>query len=104
MAARFDEAVRLAEEAFLTELAQLVSHLCERISGTQDGRPKIFRDSAVTNLTEFFQRFRQLNIGSSQELERLVDQAQSLVRGVQPQALRDDTTPKPPSPICSRSL
>ena len=56
--ARFDEAVRLAEEAFTAELAKLVSHLTERLSGQEDGKPKIFRDSAVENLTEFFQRFR----------------------------------------------
>jgi hypothetical protein len=47
VAARFDEAVRLAEEAFTSELADLVSHLTERISGQEDGKPKVFRDSAV---------------------------------------------------------
>ena len=40
---RFSEAVRLAEEAFTTELAKLVSHLTERLSGQEDGRAKIFR-------------------------------------------------------------
>ena len=55
---RFDEAVQLAEEAFAAELAKLVSHLTERLSGQEDGHPKIFRDSAVENLVEFFQRFR----------------------------------------------
>ena len=65
VAARFDEAVRLAEEAFASELAKLVSHLSERLSGNEDGKPKIFRDSAVENLTEFFERFRQLNVRSS---------------------------------------
>ena len=44
----------LAEEAFTAELAKLVSHLTERLSGQEDGKPKIFRDSAVENLTEFF--------------------------------------------------
>jgi hypothetical protein len=89
VAARFDEAVRLAEEAFTSELAKLVSHLTERISGQEDGKPKIFRDSAVTNLTEFFGRFRQLNVRSSEQLDELVAQAQRVVRGVQPQELRD---------------
>ncbi len=56
--ARFDEAVSMAEQAFIAELAKLVSHLTERLSGTEDGKPRIFRDSAVENLTEFFQRFR----------------------------------------------
>jgi len=90
--ARFDEAVRLAEEAFTEELSKLVSHLTERLSGTDDGRPKVFRDSAVENLTSFFQRFRELNIGSSEQLDELVEQAQGIVRGVQPQQLRDDGT------------
>ena len=88
---RFDEAVRLAEEAFTAELAKLVSHLTERLSGTEDGKPKIFRDSAVENLTEFFGRFRQLNVRSSEQLDQLVGDAQRVIRGVEPQALRDNS-------------
>jgi hypothetical protein len=88
--ARFDEAVKLAEDAFTAELAKLVSHLTERLSGNEDGKAKIFRDSAIENLTEFFSRFRQLNIRSNEQLDRLVADAQSIVRGIEPQALRDD--------------
>ena len=88
--ARFDEAVRLAEEAFTAELARLVSHLTERVSGQEDGRQKIFRDSAIENLTEFFQRFRELNVRSSEQLDQLVGQAQRVIRGVEPQDLRDN--------------
>jgi hypothetical protein len=87
---RFSEAVRLAEQAFVEELAKLVAHLTERLSGTEDGRPKVFRDSAVENLREFFDRFRSLNIGSSQQLDELVGQARQIVSGVQPQRLRED--------------
>ena len=86
---RFGEAVRLAEEAFTSELARLVSHLTERLSGTEDGKPKIFRDSAIGNLTEFFERFRELNVRSSEELDRLVADCQRVVRGVEPQDLRE---------------
>ena len=64
VAARFDEAVRLAEEAFTAELAKLVSHLTERLTGQDDGKPKVFRDSAVENLNEFFSRFRTLSVHS----------------------------------------
>lgn len=88
--ARFDEAVQLAEQAFVDELAKLVSHLTERLSGQIDGKPKVFRDSAIENLTEFFQRFRQLNIRSNDQLDDLVDQAQQIVQGVRPQSLRDN--------------
>lgn len=88
--ARFDEAVQLAEQAFADELSQLVSHLAERLSGRADGKPKVFRDSALENFTEFFQRFRELNLHSSEELDRLVDQTQQALRGLAPRDLRAD--------------
>lgn len=86
---RFQEAARLAEEAFLGEFSGLVTHLCERLSGDEDGRPKVFRNSAIDNLSEFFNRFRALNVGSDAELERLIGDAQNVVRGIAPQQLRD---------------
>lgn len=90
VAARFDEAVRLAEAAFLEEFAKLVSHLTERISGVgEDGKPKVFRDSAVGNLSDFFEKFRSLNVRSNDQLDELVAQAQRAVRGVGAQDLRD---------------
>ena len=91
VAARFDEAVQLAETAFIEELARLVSHLTERLSGADDGQPKVFRDSAVENLTEFFARFHELNVHSSEQLDQLVEQSQRILRGIEPQSLRDKT-------------
>jgi hypothetical protein len=90
VAARFDEAVRLAEQAFAAEFAKLLSHLTERLGEGCDGERRVFRDSAVTNLGEFFSRFSHLNVRSNPELDALVEQAQQLVRGVGPQDLRDD--------------
>jgi hypothetical protein len=88
--ARFEQAVQLAEQAFLDEFAKVVAHLTERISGTnEDGTPKVFRDSAIDNLSEFFERFRSLNVRSNQQLDELVVQAQRAVRGVAAQDLRD---------------
>jgi hypothetical protein len=87
---RFNEAVQLAEQAFVEELSALVSHLSERMSGSEDGKPKVFRDSAIENLQHFFERFGRLNISSSSELDELVERARSIVSGVQPQFLRSD--------------
>ena len=90
VAARFDEAVQMAEAAFIAEFTKLVSHLTERVSGTTDsGTPKVFRDSAVNNLTEFFERFKSLNVRSNAQLDTLVDQAQQADKGVVPRDLRD---------------
>ena len=90
VAGRFEEAVRLAETAFLDEFARLVDHLAERVSGANDdGAPKVFRESAVGNLVDFFEKFRMLNVRSCDQLDALVDQAQRAVRGVAAQDLRD---------------
>jgi len=92
IASRFDEAVRLTEAAFIDEFTQLVGHLTERLEGQNDGQPKVFRDSAIGNLTQFFERFRHLNIRSNDQLDELVEQAQDIVQGRSPQQLRDNTT------------
>ncbi len=88
-AARFDEAVRLAEQAFLDEFSKLVGHLCERLAPGENGETKVFRDSAVNGLVEFFDRFRSLNVRSNEQLDELVARAQLAVRGVASQDLRD---------------
>src|SRR6476646_7372351 len=72
VAARFEEAIRLAEQAFATEFSRLLAHLTERLGNGEDGNRKVFRDSAVTNLTEFFSRFRSLNVSSNPSLDALV--------------------------------
>ncbi len=90
VAARFDEAVQLAESAFLEEFARLVSHLCDRMTGAgEDGQPRVFRDSAVDNLSDFFGRFGELNVRSNEQLDELVERARRAVRGVAAQDLRD---------------
>ncbi len=89
VSARFEEAVELAERAFLDEFARLVAHLTERISTVgEDGQPRVFRDSAVGNLTEFFDRFRSLNVRSNDQLDALVEEARRAVRGIDAQDLR----------------
>ncbi|MBL8797390.1 MAG: hypothetical protein JNM56_26040 [Planctomycetia bacterium] len=91
VARRFEEAVQLAEQAFIGELAKLVAHLTERLTAGPDGERKTFRDSAIANLTDYFARFRDLNVRSNAQLDQLVEQAQQIVRGVAPQDLRDNT-------------
>jgi hypothetical protein len=69
-------------ETFNTQLQSLKDQV--------DGQRKVFRNSAVDNLTDFFQRFRALNVRSNDQLDELVAQCQQIVRGVEPQALRDN--------------
>lgn len=86
---RFDEAVSMAEQAFIVEFERMVSHLAERLTGTDDdGKPKQFMASTVTNLLEFFDRFRHMSVGSNEQLEQLVAQAQGMIGGMDPNSIR----------------
>jgi len=88
---RFEAALSLAEDAFTAELQGLVSHLVERLSDDSDSdKPKVFRNTAITNMTEFFERFQQMNIRSNSELNQLVEQAEKIVSGIDPKDLRKD--------------
>ena len=63
--------------------------LTERTSGANDdGTPKVFRESAVGNLVDFFARFRELNVRSNPQLDALVEEAKQAVRGVAAEDLR----------------
>ena len=87
---QFSKSVELAEQMFQDQLAELVEHLVERLSADESGKKKTFRDTTITSLNDFVSRFRQLNIGSNEELNLLVEQAQSVISGVEPQSLRDN--------------
>jgi hypothetical protein len=86
--ARIEQAVQMTEEAFVGQFHKLVTHLVERLRGDVDGKPKVFRDSAIENLTVFFEQFRALDVGSNAKLQSLVDMAQQAVKGVSPEDLR----------------
>ena len=84
----FTKSVELATQMFQDQLAELVEHLVERLSNDESGQQKTFRDSTIQNLISFFDRFKQLNIGSDEGLSELIAQAQSVIRGISPQQLR----------------
>lgn len=83
---KLQEAITLAEQAFISEFAQLVQHLQERL--TTNGEKKVFRDSAINNMQEFFGRFKKLNINSNADLDKLVQDACVLMEGITPKMLR----------------
>ena len=88
---RFEEAVQLAEQAFVAEFAKLVSHLTERLAagpdGEREGLPRLGRQQPDRVLRAVQARSTSAR---SPQLDELVEQAQQLVRGVAPQDLRDN--------------
>jgi len=74
------------------EFSEVVSHLVERLKPSKDGKKKVLRDSAVTNISDWINDFNPRNIENDTQLKALVDKAQLLVKGVNPEVLREDET------------
>jgi len=89
---RFEQAVALAEDAFAAKLAELVSHLQERLTEAPGEQKKIFRASAVENFKEFYQNFKHMNVRSNAQLEGLIKQANDIVAGVDIKELRENNS------------
>ncbi len=89
---RFAEAANIAEEAFITEFANLTAHLADRLQPEPDGTQKIFHATAIDNLKQFFDRFSKLNLTGNQKIEDLIEEARKVVTGITPKEIRDMET------------
>lgn len=89
--ARFQEAVLQAEQAFVSQFAELLDSLMQRLTGEGHER-KMFKADSADRLREWFRSFRHLNVTSSEQLEALVDRAERIVAGIeQPRTLNQST-------------
>jgi hypothetical protein len=86
---KIHEAAQLAQGVFTKQFAKLVSALAERIAPEADGKKKIFRDSAVGNLKEFFAQYEKLKLQDGDDLDQLISKTKALITGVSAQDLRD---------------
>lgn len=88
IAAKFDEAIQLAEAAFADELQKMLDHAIERLTDTGDGKKKKFNDSLMENFREFIDRFHKLNVSGNQQLNDLVEQIKQVAGNVDCEMLR----------------
>jgi len=86
--AEMDAALHAAEQAFAAELQSLVGSLCDALAPDAEGKKKTLRPAALKSFGEFFERFQSVRVGSNQDLDNLVGTAQSLLKGVDPSALK----------------
>jgi ribosomal protein L17 len=58
---------------------------------SDNGKPRVFRDSLVSNLADFLQVFDVRNLGNDEDLAKLAERCRELMAGVAPKDLRTDT-------------
>jgi hypothetical protein len=88
--AAWKEAREVWKVLLRTEFSKLVDHMVERLTPAKDGKKKIFRDTALTNLMDWSETFNPRNIQNDAQLRALVEKAKALVNGTSPDTLRED--------------
>jgi hypothetical protein len=69
-------------------MAQFVNWMVDRMSGADDGKPKVFKAPALEKYQDFLKTFESLNLTDDQELSSLVAQARSLCNGINADQIR----------------
>ena len=87
--AMMQETQDLAVTALREEFAGLVRHMLDRLSGEEDGKPKQFRMSLLSNFNRFLSTFDERNLFQDEGLSELVKQAKGLISNVSPEKLRE---------------
>lgn len=84
------EASAAIRDALRQGLAELVTHMVDRLTPGTDGKSRIFRDSLVGNFADFLRTFEARNITDDGELSKVAAQARQLLAGVDPAVLRQN--------------
>lgn len=71
-------------------LLDLVEHLATSLQVGADGKPKIFRDSAVGNVVEFLELIEARDITKDDELRKAAGKAREIIASATPERLRKD--------------
>lgn len=86
---QWQEAMEEVRGLLRTHLAEMVHHLVDRLSKpSADGKPKVFKNTLVTNLTTFLDTFDARNLTDDTELAEVVAKARGLLGGIDAQTLR----------------
>jgi len=81
-----NEMVTLVRATFI----EIIEHVLDRLSGGEDGKPKIFKNSLVENLNAFLSDFEERNdILDDEKLATLVNEMRQVMDGVDAEELRD---------------
>jgi hypothetical protein len=75
----WEQTIAEATEALALEFRGLLSHMIDRLTPAEDGRPKIFHSSTVENFRDFLEKFQPRNISNSESLATLARECQMMM-------------------------
>lgn len=88
IAKRNDAKLRLAIDALYQRLQEAVALCNDRLTEDPEGKPRIFRDTMLTNLSHIAETIPRLNITENADLDRYCQQVRHALQDVKPDQLR----------------
>lgn len=76
-----EQARQEAIAALRVEFVNLVANIADKLSGSDDGKPKKLRDAAIENLKEFLDSFAARNLFEDDQLAELISQCRNIISG-----------------------
>jgi len=87
---QFSDMAADVREALRAGLRDLVAHLADVLTNkAENGKPKIFRDTTVSNLVDFLDLFEARDVTQDEDLRQMVRTARRIIGDATPQDLRD---------------
>ena len=87
--AKFAETTDTIQQVLRAEMSKLVKNAMTSLAAkTEDGKPKKFQNTTISNIREFLDLFSDRNITEDRELDEIVAKARQLLEGVNPDDLR----------------
>jgi hypothetical protein len=80
----------LAISALRQEFAECVNHMVDRLTNDPEGKSKVFKNCMVEKVQAFLDSFQGRNLFQDDELADLVEQARSVLHGIDPDNIRED--------------
>ena len=88
--AMLEETRELAMAALRKEFAEHVNHIVERLTRSEDGQPKVFKNCMIEKIQAYLDAFDARNLFADERLAELVEQAKALVGGAAPESIRQN--------------
>jgi hypothetical protein len=88
--AMMEETRELATAALRQEFADCVSHMVERLTSDPEGKTKVFKNCMVEKVRAFLDSFSGRNLFQDDALAGLLEQARSVLHGVDPDQIREN--------------
>lgn len=86
----YSGALQTAMKDVWERMHEALAKMSERLDYTDDANKKIFRDSLVDNVIDIIDLLRDFNVTGDTHMEAMRQQLEEAMRGVTPDALRED--------------